>query len=160
MLGTTNLLMVISPWSWLMDFMGLYHETNKHMMFRLALLLMVATHMVLSYSTEVCAIRYMFCCCVSSVLNGKIFELMTYSIIMLSTIFFFSSSSVWPTAEYWKSASSGLLARGSLKTSTSWSCRTWRQTPAGLPCLLPSKGCKVGRVARESERQSGYVHKL
>lgn len=51
-LGTANLLMVMSPWSWLMDFMGLYHETDKHMMFRVALLLMVATHMVLSYSTE------------------------------------------------------------------------------------------------------------
>lgn len=77
-LGTTNLLMVISPWSWLMDFMGLYHETNKHMMFRLALLLMVATHMVLSYSTEVCTIIYMFHCSVSLVLNGKIFELMRW----------------------------------------------------------------------------------
>ncbi|KAK8405761.1 hypothetical protein O3P69_001925 [Scylla paramamosain] len=51
-LGTVNLLMVLSPWSWLMDFMSLYHEANKHMMFRITLLLMVSIHMVISYCTE------------------------------------------------------------------------------------------------------------
>ncbi|XP_045138858.1 polyamine-transporting ATPase 13A3-like isoform X7 [Portunus trituberculatus] len=51
-LGTANLLMVLSPWSWLMDFMGLYYDTNKHMMFRITLLLMVTIHMVISYSIE------------------------------------------------------------------------------------------------------------
>lgn len=59
-LGTANLLMVISPWTWLMDFMGLYYDADKHMMFRVALLLMVATHMVLSYGTEVCVIKVHF----------------------------------------------------------------------------------------------------
>uniref|UniRef100_A0A0P4W4W7 Cation-transporting ATPase n=2 Tax=Scylla olivacea TaxID=85551 RepID=A0A0P4W4W7_SCYOL len=51
-LGTVNLLMVLSPWSWLMNFMSLYYEANKHMMFRITLLLMVSIHMIISYCTE------------------------------------------------------------------------------------------------------------
>lgn len=52
LLGAADLLMLLSPWSWLMDFMGIYHDSNKHMMFRVTLLLLVATNMVVSFSIE------------------------------------------------------------------------------------------------------------
>ncbi|XP_071515717.1 polyamine-transporting ATPase 13A3-like isoform X7 [Panulirus ornatus] len=48
----TTLLMLLCPWSWLMDLMQIKHDSNSYLMFRIALLLIAATHFVISLSTE------------------------------------------------------------------------------------------------------------
>ncbi|XP_042231974.1 polyamine-transporting ATPase 13A3-like isoform X3 [Homarus americanus] len=51
-LTVTTLLMLLCPWSWLMTLMKIKYSSDKYMMFRIALLLIVATHFVVSISAE------------------------------------------------------------------------------------------------------------
>ncbi|XP_053650213.1 polyamine-transporting ATPase 13A3 isoform X6 [Cherax quadricarinatus] len=51
-LTVTTLVMLLCPWPWLMNLMNMKYASDSYLMFRIALLLFVATHFVISVSTE------------------------------------------------------------------------------------------------------------